>query len=164
MIKDNEAQLSSLYNRTSQLQEKIQSLQSSNQTEKAATIEQFKQTFKSMTADYDKKYDYLCEKLKEAEANIVTDQSKFGEVFQQEKEEYREFTQKTNQLLEREMEEEKKKMEEMRTQNSKKSKEIERFNLRKIELESLIKETQSQLIHLEEEYQTYQKKHNQMID
>lgn len=46
-------------------------------------------------------------------------------------------------MLHNEKEEETKKSEELRTSNSKKQKEIERFNQRRLELESLIKETQN---------------------
>lgn len=61
------------------------------------------------------------------------------------------------QLLE-EKEDEIRKSEEFRTSNSKKQKEIERFNQRKLELESILKEACNQIEHLEEEREHFNEK------
>ena len=57
-----------------------------------------------------------------------------------------------------EKEEEIRRSEELRTSNSKKQKEIERFNQRKLELDSILKEASNQIEHLEEEREHFNDK------
>ncbi|EGR28053.1 WD repeat protein [Ichthyophthirius multifiliis] len=118
--------------------------------------------------DYENQFQQLFGRFNSSENKLDENLLKYKEVFNQQKEvyllilyinyiyiyinkEHLLFVEQIKIQLQKEKKEEIKRQEELRTSNSKKQNDIDRFNQRRLELESIQKEASNQIDHLEEE-------------
>lgn len=104
---------------------------------------------------YQEKFEEIYEKYINCEKNRKEDQKKFNMAIVQNEQEQEMLINKTKDELDNELKLQIKLSEELRTNISKKQKECEKFNHRRLELESLIKETRNQIEHLQLERESF---------
>ncbi|KAL4489496.1 hypothetical protein ABPG72_002792 [Tetrahymena utriculariae] len=162
MEEKNMASLLTQYQKSDDLKFQLENIKQFSEKELLDFTLKYKQIIKDTEIDFSKKYQELFERFSTSQDKLNEDQTKFKEVFRQQTDEHEEYLIKTKKQLQNEKEEEIKRSEEFRTSNSKKQKEIERFNQRKLELDSILKEATSQIEHLEEERKNFSDKNGLM--
>lgn len=123
---------------------------------------EFERVMSNIQTDYQKKYNDIHQKYKMAIFNLKIDQKKFQEALIQTEKEYYEDLTETKKNLTEQLEREKKTAEELRSLNSKLSKENEKNKERDLNLDNLIHETKSQNEQLSQEIRLFKEKCSQM--
>jgi hypothetical protein len=124
--------------------------------------QEFDVVMSHIQSDYQKKYNDIHQKYKMAIFNLKIDQKKFQEALIQTETEYLIDLNETKKNLDEQLCREKKTGEELRSLNSKLSKENDKNEQRDLNLENLIKETASQNDQLTLEIKLFSEKINQM--
>ena len=159
-----------LYEQNDVLQQQYQEFTKEANLQKVSVQNQYREKLIQEEIEYNNKYLELFERAKVGADKLASNQEKYDEVYRQNddvfiylfiyfifvkkknnKQEHYQFLQQVKILLQQEKQEEIKKQEELRTSNSKKNNEIDRFNQRRLELESILKEACTQIDHLDEE-------------
>lgn len=153
-----------LYEESDRLKNHLKSTEDKQVKELDAIRVQYRKVLEDVEADFNNKYKELYDRFMKAQNNMKLDEKKFKEVFAQSEKEFEILLNQTKKQLEEERDIQIKKSEELRSSNTKYGKECERFTQRKLELDSLIKETQTQIDHLESERKNFEGKNQEMIN
>lgn len=159
---NNSKNLLRCYDRYNVLNDEIGTLKSDFEKEKEKHQEEYNKTLREVELEYQEKYQELYNRFSTALSNMKQDQKKFEEVFVQSEEEFEKFLEKTKQKLQAELDDLKKKDENLKGHNMKLGKDNRTLKDRLNHLVNLIKDVNLQIGHLKDQKLNFDEKIKQM--
>lgn len=159
---NNSKHLLQCYDKYNNLNAEIEDLKLNFEEEKHRHQNEYNQTLKEVETEYQEKYQELYNRFSSALTNMKQDQRKFEEVFVQSEEEFEKYLEITKQKLQQELDDLKKKDENLKGQNMKFEKDNKTLKDRLNHLINLIKDVKLQIGHLKDQKLNFDEKIKQM--